>query len=144
MNSLIEFLDLAKDFLGSDYQTSKVAGVERQTVSGWRSGKSFPTNNQILKICMNTGINFVDAIRGVEMTRNADTDNWNMWVDYHQLTLPGFGPSIYKRQTGNANVTLLASVAGVSFGMMSLTAVTQNGWELVTAGLAAIPLCILC
>lgn len=84
MKNINEFLDKVKSITGSDYETAKQIGVERQTISGWRRKASYPKNTEILMLCDIAKINFELAVTAVEMSREGKTGQPELWKEHYK------------------------------------------------------------
>ena len=72
MKNLDDLLDAVRAITGSDYRTAAILGIERMTVSGWRSRKSMPNNKHLLMMVDLAKLDLLKAIEAVEYSRELE------------------------------------------------------------------------
>lgn len=79
MKTVDDYLNEAKDKVGSDYAVAKTLGVSRQAVSTWRKRGSLDNENAF-KLAQLIGVNPLEVIAAGEASKNPEKANfWAKW-----------------------------------------------------------------
>lgn len=114
MKNIEDFANRVKEVTGSDYKTAEFLGVERQTISGWRGRRSFPTNRHVLKLCAHCNIDVREALEAIEFSRENERP---------------------LKQAGFADVGLVGWLGMGTFAAMSLDKMTHLPYEAIGAAI---------
>ena len=81
MLSTIELIDLAKHRQGdvTDYRISKLLGLRPSHVSGYRSGRSLPSNPIAMRLGELAGVDPVEAATVVNLERATTPEDREFW-----------------------------------------------------------------
>ncbi|MBL8508149.1 MAG: hypothetical protein JNM11_06755 [Chitinimonas sp.] len=79
----LQYLDLAKEVTGitSDYGMAKVLGINRATISQWRSGKMFMDDYTCLRLAQMLSRDPLEVIAAVNAEREKDGAKREVWAN---------------------------------------------------------------
>lgn len=104
MFSIAEFLERAKAGAGidTDYRLGKVIGISHQVISGYRLGKSLPSESVIEQLCALSGDDPGVIAAQIQAARSKTPEAVNMWL------------MIAKRLAGGASTAILSVLFAIS------------------------------
>lgn len=104
MFSIAEFLERAKAGAGieTDYRLGKVIGISHQVISGYRLGKSLPSESVIEQLCALSGDDPGVIAAQIQAARSKTPEAVNMWL------------AIAKRLAGGASTAILSVLFAIS------------------------------